>query len=189
MKIITILALLLLICSVQVPDAEGADFQLTTYTKPERLPVWSVKDKSGEDVRLDDVRGNPFVAIIFRGHGCYRCVQQLGKLAKVESEFRRRGVRLIGITNEPVVQMKSAMEATPLPFPVLSDSKTKLADSLGSKDVDNWHGIILVDRTGKLRWSVTGNKPFDDFRAILSVVDELKLAQDALTVHQIKPRP
>src|SRR5687768_9999134 len=146
MKITTLPALLIVLCLGRLQNADNGDFQVTTYTTPERLPVWSAKDRSGADVRLDDLRGNPFVAIIFRGHGCYRCVQQLGKLAKVESQFRSRGVRLIGITNEQVDQMKAAMEATPLPFSTLSDSKTNLADSLGAKEVDNWHGIILVDR-------------------------------------------
>jgi peroxiredoxin len=185
-KMMTLPALLVVLCLRGLQGADGGNFQVTTYSKPERLPAWSARDQAAADVRLDDVRGNPFVAIIFRGHGCYRCVQQLGKFAEVESQFRQRGVRLLGITNEPVDDMVKASEATPLPFPILSDSRTSLADALGAKDVENWHGIILVDAVGKLRWSATGTKPYSDYRAVLSKIDELKLQREALAGHQIE---
>lgn len=129
---------------------------------------WNAKEPSGAEVEFDKLLGRPCVIVLFRGHGCYHCVQQLGEVAKVESRFRSRGVRLIAVSDESVESMVEALENRPLPFPVLSDSTSKLAKSLGSDSVENWHGTLLIDAKGRAQWLVSGSRPLMDFREVFT---------------------
>lgn len=167
-------------------DRVAADgFRRTAFRKPKDLGThWNATDKNSREVSFKKLFGRPTVVILFRGHGCYHCVKQLAEVEKVESRFRSRGVRLIAISDEDVDSMRSALKSRPLPFPVLSDSESLLAKALGSDGIENWHGVVILDKKGKARWLIGGDKPLMDFREVVAVLDELKLSHRALKTHE-----
>lgn len=159
-------------------------FRRSAFESPKSIVEhWRVQDSASNVVGLEQLKGCPTIVVLFRGHGCYHCVQQLGELEKVESRFRSRGVRLVAISDEGVDTMKNALESRPLPFEVFTDSKSRLAKSLGSSKIENWHGVVLLDKKANARWLVAGSKPLMDFREVVALIDEMELSSQALESH------
>lgn len=147
---------------------------------------WIATDSKGKDVALHVLSGQPCVIVLFRGHGCYHCLKQLGELKKIESRFRSRGVRLLALSNETPKAVAGAIAARPLPFPVLSDSKSTLATALNPDKARNWHGVLLIDSEGKGRVLVSGSKPLMDFREIILQIDQIGFKAKAIKSHSIE---
>lgn len=173
-------------------DKVSADgFQRRLFDDPETVSKhWKTMDRNGETLAFDEIVGRPSVIVLFRGHGCYHCVQQLSELVKIESRFRSRGVRLIAVSNESASNIDEALRNRPLPFPVLSDDESILAKALGSEEMDNWHGILLLDPEGKARWLLSGPKARMDFREVMSQIDALintlTISQDPIATHHFE---
>ncbi|MGB7325212.1 MAG: hypothetical protein WBD31_10105, partial [Rubripirellula sp.] len=70
------------------PQNEQVSLSTETFDDPKSLSSWSAKSSLGDDVPLQQLAGNPFVLAMFRGHGCYHCVEQLKALEEAEEKFR-----------------------------------------------------------------------------------------------------
>lgn len=169
---------------IMEPIDGQAQLSTETFAEPRALSAWSAKDSSGDSVSVADFSGNPFVLLMFRGHGCYHCVQQLGAFAEAEKKFRDRGVSIVALSNEPVAQIKDALKKTPLPFTVLSDAESTLAKSLGSEEIDNWHGLLIVDADGNARTLTSGSQPLMEIDRLLAELDQLGLTGDSLSSYE-----
>ena len=122
---------------------------------------------------------------MFRGHGCYHCVEQLNALADAEEKFRENGIRIVAISNESVAEVHSALTKKPLPFTVLSDAESTLAKSFGSDKVDNWHGLLFVDSRGKAHTLTSGTAPMMDYKKFLATTQLLGLSGARLASHKL----
>ncbi|WP_419190030.1 redoxin domain-containing protein [Stieleria marina] len=167
------------------PQHEQASLSTETFDAPKSLSSWSAKSSSGEDVPLQQLAGNPFVLAMFRGHGCYHCVEQLKALEQAEENFREQGIRIVAISSESVIEMNAALAKKPLPFTVLSDIESTLAKSLGSERIDNWHGLLIVDSKGKAHALISGSAPMMDCEKILATTQSLGLTGEKLASHPI----
>ncbi|MEQ8638601.1 peroxiredoxin family protein [Gimesia maris] len=183
------------ICFVYVTGGFAVDgiasdgFQRTSFDSPKQVAEhWDARNQEGKKIVHSKLKGSPCVIVLFRGHGCYHCVKQLGEIVEIESRFRSRGVRLIAVSDESVEEMGKALRNRPLPFPVLSDVRSKLARFLGSDKIENWHGILILDSNGEARWLLCGSKPLMDFREVLSQIDSLQLSTTPLETHGLESR-
>ena len=68
---------------------------------------------------------------------------------------------------------------------VLSDEGSKLGKAYGSEAIDDWHGVLIIDSTGKARWIASGSKPLMNLRRVLVAIDNLRLAREPLESHEI----
>lgn len=167
------------------PSDQQSKSSTDTFDKPRSLTEWSAKSSSGDHVPISKLAGNPFVLVMFRGHGCYHCVEQLAAIAEAEEKFREKGVRIVALSNDSVAQMNDALEKRTLPFTVLADAESTLAKSLGSERMDNWHGLLVVDANGNARSLTSGSEPFMEFDEVLADIQSLGLTGEQLASHKI----
>jgi len=164
-------------------------FRRHFFEKPQRIEQdWYALDSGSNAIKFERLKSRPTVVVLFRGHGCYHCVQQLTELEKIESRFRSRGVRLVAISDEAVETMKTALKSRVLPFEVFTDPKSRLAEKMGRSSIENWHGVLVLDQSGAVKWRITGRKPLMDFREVFDVIDRMELPRSSLDSHLLEKR-
>ncbi|XP_038124616.1 peroxiredoxin-6-like [Cyprinodon tularosa] len=127
------------------------------------------------------------------------CTTELGRVARLSSEFSKRGVKLIalsidsledhcGWSKDILAYNCEKSECCRLPFPIIADSKRELAVSLGMLDPDEKDKdglpltarcVFIIGPDKKLKLSLlypatTGRS----FSEILRVVDSLQLTAE-----------
>jgi len=98
-------------------------------------------------------------------------------------EFSKRGIRVVGISVDPVKQSLAFSEKAGLTFPLLSDPEEKVIRAYDVLHPGGHRGTdiarpaeFLLDRTGVVRWvNLTS-----DFRVRARGEEVLKVAEDRL---------
>lgn len=115
------------------------------------------------------------------------CTTELGAVAKLKSEFDRRGVKVIGLSvdslasHEGWVQDIEDTQGVKLNFPLLADEDRAVANLYGmihpnSDNVFTVRSVFIIDPDKKLRLTITYPAPTGrNFNEILRVVDALQL--------------
>ena len=100
--------------------------------KGEKLPEFSLKNATGQEVNVYDILKNgPLIISFYRGAWCPYCNLELRAYKELLPEIKKAGADFIAISPElPDVSMSLA-EKHNLDFQVLSDIDNKLAKELG----------------------------------------------------------
>jgi alkyl hydroperoxide reductase subunit AhpC len=119
------------------------------------------------------------------------CTTELGRTASLKGEFDRRGVRVIGISVDPIdshngwAQDIAEVGGTDLNFPLIADPDRKVADLYdmihpGAGDTSTVRSVFIVDPKNKVRLTLTYPKSIGrNFGEILRVIDALQLTDAA----------
>jgi alkyl hydroperoxide reductase subunit AhpC len=115
------------------------------------------------------------------------CTTELGAVAKLKPEFDRRGVKVIGLSVDPVSEHKKwagdieETQGAALNFPLLADPDRKVADLYGmihpnASDTMTVRSVYIVGPDKKLKLSLvypaSTGRNFDE---ILRAIDSLQL--------------
>jgi len=115
------------------------------------------------------------------------CTTELGAVAKLKSEFDKRGVKVIGLSVDPASSHAGwakdieETQGVKLNFPLLADSDRKVADLYGmihpnASDTMTVRSVYVIDPNHKLRLQLTypasTGRNFDE---ILRTIDSLQL--------------
>jgi alkyl hydroperoxide reductase subunit AhpC len=115
------------------------------------------------------------------------CTTELGAVAKLKPEFDRRGVKVIGLSVDPVSEHKKwagdieETQGAALNFPLLADPDRKIADLYGmihpnASDTMTVRSVYIVGPDKKLKLSLvypaSTGRNFDE---ILRAIDSLQL--------------
>ncbi|MBI5705441.1 MAG: peroxiredoxin [Armatimonadetes bacterium] len=115
------------------------------------------------------------------------CTTELGAVARLKSEFDRRGVKVIGLSVDSLashqgwVQDIEDTQGVKLNFPLLADEDRTVANLYGmihpnSDNVFTVRSVFIIDPDKKLRLTLTYPAPTGrNFNEILRVVDALQL--------------
>ncbi|OLY92627.1 Peroxiredoxin [Cnuella takakiae] len=102
--------------------------------KPEGLflnakaPEFKLKDQSGAEVSLRDLRKKgPVVVMFYRGYWCPYCNRQLRQFQDSLNMITEKGATLVAITPEMAGGVSKTVEKTGAVFPILSDVDMKMA--------------------------------------------------------------
>ncbi|CAN5361641.1 hypothetical protein BH23VER1_BH23VER1_07100 [soil metagenome] len=144
------------------------------YRSPD-APDFELLGEDGTRVSLPDFAGRPMVVMLYIGHTCSHCVEQLNTFAPLNDEFAAAGIELIAASPEPPADLANAhdlctLEDKRFPFPLYSD--TSLATFRAYRAFDDFegmemHGTFLIGPDGKLRWMDVGPEPFMDAAFLL----------------------
>ncbi len=95
-------------------------------------PDFAAPDAEGTPVRLSRaLRDGAVILSFYRGDWCPYCNLELRAYAALADEMHGAGIRLIAVSpQDPDISVQAA-KADPYPFPVLSDSGSKIAKSFG----------------------------------------------------------
>ena len=115
------------------------------------------------------------------------CTTELGAVAKLKPEFDRRGVKVIGLSVDPVSEHKKwagdieETQGAALNFPLLADPDRKIADLYGmihpnASDTMTVRSVYIIGPDKKLKLSLvypaSTGRNFDE---ILRAIDSLQL--------------
>lgn len=97
-------------------------------------PEFALRDSNQRVVRFEDLRSlGPVILKFFRGRWCPYCVAELEAWRDVYSIVRERGALLIAITPQTIHQNDLMLQQHPLPFPILSDPGSLVAEKFHLK--------------------------------------------------------
>jgi len=115
------------------------------------------------------------------------CTTELGTVARLKPEFARRGVKVLGLSVDPVENHHSwakdieETQGTALNFPLIADHDRKVSELLdlihpAASDTHTVRTVLVIDPHKKLRLTLTypasTGRNFDE---ILRVIDSLQL--------------
>ncbi|MCA9320366.1 MAG: peroxiredoxin [Planctomycetes bacterium] len=115
------------------------------------------------------------------------CTTELGRVAKLKPEFDRRGVKVIGLSVDPLKDHQGwskdieETQGTALNFPLIADPDRKVAtayDMIHPKSLENFtvRSVFVIGPDKKVKLSITypasTGRNFDE---LLRVIDSLQL--------------
>ncbi|MET0310234.1 MAG: peroxiredoxin [Sphingomonas sp.] len=115
------------------------------------------------------------------------CTTELGAVAKLKPEFERRGVKIIGLSVDPVdrhLQWAQDIERTQgaaLNFPLIADVDRRIALLLGlihpnASDTNTVRSVFVIDPARRVRLTLTYPASTGrNFAEILRAIDSLQL--------------
>jgi alkyl hydroperoxide reductase subunit AhpC len=115
------------------------------------------------------------------------CTTELGTVARLKPEFERRGVKVIGLSVDPVdshhgwAEDIAETQGTALNFPLIADQDRKVSQLLdlihpNASDTHTVRTVLVIDPEKKLRLTLTYPASTGrNFEEILRVIDSLQL--------------
>lgn len=147
-------------------DAVPIPGQTGSFLLNQPAPDFELKNLDGEKVRLSDLRGHP-VLLAFWASWCGPCRRELPSLVKIYSEYKDKGLVVLGVNDEGKGTARKFVDLANLNFPVLDDSGAK------AHHLYRVHAIpsaFLIDSDGKVARFFRGGHDEDVFRAALKSV-------------------
>ncbi|HUN53143.1 MAG TPA: peroxiredoxin [Candidatus Sulfotelmatobacter sp.] len=118
------------------------------------------------------------------------CTTELGYVAKIKPEFDKRGVKVIGLSVDPVDSHKkwegdiAETQGTAVNFPMIGDPDRKVSNLYGmihpnANDTLTVRSVFVIDPNKKVRLTITYPASTGrNFAEILRVIDSLQLTDN-----------
>lgn len=142
-------------------------------------PDFTLPDTHGTPTHLADLRGENVLVVFYPFAFSGTCTGELSELRDNIEDFEAAGVRLLGISTDPVFALKAWQEAEGFGFDLLSDfwPHGEAARAFGVFDEESGNalrGSFLVDADGIVRWSVVHprgrRRELEAYRAALAEI-------------------
>lgn len=136
----------------------------------------------------DLARDHDFVVLFFqRDYHCTNCRKQVSQVKDRYSSYRARGATPVSILPEPRERAQEWQDRYELPYPLLADPGTDVADAYGqtvrfgmlgeySDFLGRMPKVVVLDTRGdpRILWTHSGRSTFDrpSTRDILDAIDD-----------------
>ncbi len=159
-----------------------ASFGQSSSPRPELLNPKTVEAISADDLRQilahhlnkSDKSGN-LILVNFWATWCAPCVKEIPEIVKLQEKYKERGLRVIAVSMDEPEELETNVRpfvAKRFPSFVSYLCKEPDHDKFASVIDPAWNEIMptnfLIDRTGKLRATLTGGKSYEEFEAIIA---------------------
>jgi len=94
-------------------------------------PDFTLPDQNGEDVTLSDLRGQTVVVYFYPKADTPGCTTQACGIRDRRAEYEAAGVRVLGISPDPVKRVKKFHDGKDLNFTLLADEDHAVCDEWG----------------------------------------------------------
>ena len=112
-------------------------------------PAFQLNSNTGKALALADFRGQ-IVLLNFWASWCGPCRQEMPILEQLNRQYHAKGVTLLGINVEPdSAAAVSWLKATPVTFPILFDTDSKVSNLY---EVAGMPNTVIIDRKGQVRY-------------------------------------
>ncbi len=118
-------------------------------------PDFTLKSKSGENIRLQDLRGE-VVMLNFWASWCGPCREEMPLMDVIYQQYKDLGFTILAVNvDEDSADADRFLASVPVSFPVVYDNQSKVSEMY---KVDAMPTTILIDRDGQKRFLHRGYK-------------------------------
>jgi peroxiredoxin Q/BCP len=154
----------------------------------ESAPDFTLPDRGGEEVTLSDLRGGTVVLYFYPRADTPGCTTQACGIRDHRADYERAGVRVVGVSPDPVSAVARFADKHSLDFTLLADSDHAVADAYGTwvekrKGDRTYWGVqratFIIDPEGRIARVFPNVSPKTHDDEVLSALDELGLYETA----------
>ena len=109
-------------------------------------PDFTLHDQNGDEVALSELRGRPVVVYFYPRADTPGCTTQASGIRDHRADYERAGVRVLGISPDPVEAIAKFAGKHGLDFTLVADPDHQVADAYGT-----W---VQKRNYGKTYWGV-----------------------------------
>ena len=123
-------------------------------------PAFTTTDAAGNTVKLKNLRGKKVVLYFYPKDDTPGCTKEACSFRDAFSEFKRRGITILGVSPDKVSSHKKFSEKYKLPFTLLADTDHSIAEAYSSWGEKKFMGrtylgvlrnTFLIDEQGKIK--------------------------------------
>jgi peroxiredoxin Q/BCP len=148
-------------------------------------PDFTLPDQDGEDVSLSSLRGAPVVLYFYPKADTPGCTTQACGIRDHRDEYAQRGVRVLGVSPDPVKAVKAFHDKQSLDFTLLADEGHAVADAYGTWVEKSMYGrtymgnaraTFVIGPDGTITHVFPKVSPKTHDEVVLQALDELSAA-------------
>lgn len=139
-------------------------------------PAFSSTDANGNVVRLKDLRGQKVALYFYPKDDTPGCTKEACSFRDSFSEFKKRGITVLGVSPDSEASHKKFAAKYKLPFTLLADKDHAIADAYGVYGEKKFMGrtymgvnrtTFLIDEKGKIKKIFEKVKPDEHATEVL----------------------
>jgi thioredoxin-dependent peroxiredoxin len=148
-------------------------------------PDFTLPDQDGQDVSLSSLRGAPVVLYFYPKADTPGCTTQACGIRDHHDEYAQRGVRVLGVSPDPVKAVKAFHDKQSLDFTLLADEGHAVADAYGTWVEKSMYGrtylgnaraTFIIGPDGTITHVFPKVSPKTHDEVVLEALDELSAA-------------
>ena len=145
----------------------------------DRAPDFELPDQDGRAVRLSDFRGQPVAVYFYPRADTPGCTVQACGVRDHRADYQSVGATVIGISPDPVSDVKAFHEKYDLDFPLLADEDHAVAEAYGVWAEKSMYGktykgnertTFIIDPDQKVAKVLRNVKPAEHDELVLEAV-------------------
>jgi thioredoxin-dependent peroxiredoxin len=146
-------------------------------------PDFTLPDQDGSPISLRDQRGQRVVLYFYPRAGTPGCTEQAGGVRDHRSDYESAGAVVLGVSPDPVEEVKRFHEDQRLNFTLLADSDHSVCETYGVWVEKSMYGktywgarraTFVVDEDGVIRHVIAKASPKTHDDEVLAVLRELE---------------
>jgi peroxiredoxin Q/BCP len=139
-------------------------------------PAFKTTDAEGNTVKLKDLRGEKVVLYFYPKDDTPGCTKEACSFRDAFSQFKKQGIRILGVSPDKESAHKKFTENYKLPFTLLADTDRSIAEAYGTWGEKKFMGrtymgvlrtTFLIDEKGKIKKIFEKVKPDEHAREVL----------------------
>lgn len=124
-----------------------------------KAPDFTVSDQDGNEISLGDYKGKKVALFFYPKDNTPTCTQEACNLRDNIGLLKKKGIAVLGVSNDSVRKHKNFEKKFSLPFPLLADEDKKIVNLYGVWDEKKLFGItymgilrttFLINEDGKI---------------------------------------
>ena len=144
-------------------------------------PAFSSTDANGEALRLKDLRGQRVVLYFYPKDDTPGCTKEACSFRDSFSEFKKRGITVLGVSPDSEASHKKFAAKYKLPFTLVADKDHVIADAYGVYGEKKFMGrtymgvnrtTFLIDEKGKIKKIFEKVKPDEHAKEVLEAFEK-----------------
>ena len=148
----------------------------------DQAPAFTLPDQDGTDVSLADFAGQTVVVYFYPKADTPGCTTQACGIRDASEAYAERGVRVLGISPDPVAKVKKFHDKQSLNFTILADEDHAVCEQFGVWVEKSMYGktywgaqraTFIVDGAGKIAHVIPKASPKTHDADVLAALDAL----------------